>query len=101
MTDTSVYDFLDHHGVKGMRWGRRKGRGSSPKPEFSERSRKQKAAIIGVGTLAGYAGLKFSMAKALNLPLTVAVSAGSSSAGIALTEKLLDRHGDRKISKNS
>jgi len=97
--DAEVYDFLEHRGVKGMRWGVRKARGD--RTAFSERSKKQKAAILGVGTVAGLAGVKLIMGKTLSLPLSAIGGAAAATAGVALTKKMLDKHGDTNLSELS
>lgn len=45
MTTDSVYDFFEHHGIKGMRWGSRKSSdsGSSAKPKKLSRHDKRQA----------------------------------------------------------
>ena len=51
---TDVYDFLEHRGVKGMKWGHRKARvapGQQQKPDHSTRN----AIGITIGVMAGAA----------------------------------------------
>jgi hypothetical protein len=40
IVDEDIYDFLEHHGVQGMRWGRRKGSSSAPSAGSSRSSNK-------------------------------------------------------------
>ena len=102
MTDIQVYEFLEHHGVKGMRWGKRKARSESErKKTFSERSGKQKAAIVGAGVAAGLVGVNLLMRRNFNVPFTMVAAAGASVGGMALAEKMMDRHGNRKLSEIS
>ena len=54
MTDIVVYDFLEHHGIRGMRWGVRKSTSNSSeesKPGWS--NRKKAVVILGSAAAAG------------------------------------------------
>lgn len=72
---TSVDDFLDHYGTKGMRWGVRKAQDKSPPKETSKSegmSNKKKAAII-FGSVAGVAALAVGATyakKHMNVPMS-------------------------------
>jgi hypothetical protein len=90
--------YLEHFGKKGMKWGVRKAR---EKKSFGERSGKQKAVILGAGGVAGLLAARFVSGKTLSLPATVAAGAGGSVAGMAIAERLLDRHGSRKVESDS
>lgn len=83
ITDDDVYDYLEHFGVKGMKWGVRKERTSSS-PDSSQKegwSNKKKAAVIlgsaavAASLIAGgiYAKKHFNV-KMANLPKSSAPS---------------------------
>lgn len=57
--DDHIYDFLDHHGVRGMHWGQRKARSSTPLTKEQKQIRRNK--IIGVGMVAVGAALAAKM----------------------------------------
>ena len=98
----TVDEFLEHHGVKGMRWGKRKVRNESErKKTFGERSGKQKAAIIGVGAAAGLVGVNLLMRRNFDIPFTALGAAAATVGGMTLAEKMIDRHGNRKLSEIS
>jgi len=90
-------DIISHFGKKGMKWGVRK---TGEKKSFGERSGKQKVAILAAGGVAGLLASRFVSARTLSLPATVVAGAGASIGGIKIAEKLLDRHGDRKLEKS-
>lgn len=90
MTDTQeIEDFLEHYGVKGMQWGVRKSR--SGRTKFSNRSKGQKAVIIGVGAGSALLGANFVGGMTLSPPLAIAAGAGSAKVGASWAENYLDR----------
>jgi hypothetical protein len=91
--------YLEHFGKKGMKWGVRKAKVKEEKKSFGERSGKQKAVILGAGGVAGLLAARFVSGKTMSLPATIIAGAGASTAGILITEKLLDKHGSRKLEK--
>jgi hypothetical protein len=90
--------YLEHYGKKGMKWGVRKAR---EKKEFHERSGKQKAVIIGVGAIGALAGARFVASRTRSIPAAVIIGSATSAVGMEITERLLDRHGSRKVESES
>jgi hypothetical protein len=102
-TDTELEQFLEHFGVKGMKWGIRH---PAKKGDFAKRSGGQKAALIG-GGVAGYYGVATVLAKVfgktvsgrVKAPFTqVAISGVGAVAGARLTRNFLDRKGKTPVS---
>lgn len=73
-------DWLDHHGVKGQRWG--------------VRSKKQKAGIIGVGVASYVIGGNLVGKISMSLPLAVVGGSAAAVLGVRATKNLLDNRGD-------
>lgn len=91
--------FLDHHGVKGMRWGTRKSVGSfKTTGSGQQRTGKQKAFIATVGTASVLLGLKFMQSSSLKTPLAVAGGGAIALAGIQGSKSILEMRGQRKLS---
>jgi hypothetical protein len=98
-----IYEYLEHHGVKGMRWGTRKARTSSVKgnrpvvlqveraPVHHPPSGKQVA-----GTVAVALGTAF-IANRLKLNIPAAAALGLSAG--AITNAIIDRNKDKKLSE--
>lgn len=79
-------EFLEHFGVKGMRWGVRKERDSSGSDGSSEKkglSNKQKAAVIAGSAVLVAAGALFVASKMRN--------SGNSSFGNPLQQAMINR----------
>ena len=97
-SDEAIDDYLEHHGVRGQRWG---VKNSSSKG--STRESRRQALTPGVRRThtaisiisAGMAGRV--IAKGLGLPVT-ATTLGAA-AGAAVTIKLLNRHGNKKAAE--
>jgi hypothetical protein len=101
--EETIYEYLEHHGVKGMRWGSRKARTSSVKtskpvvlqveraPVHHPASGKQVA-----GTVAVALGAAF-IAKSLKLNIPAAAALGLGAG--AITNAIIDRNKDKKLSE--
>lgn len=57
VTDEDIYEYLEHHGIKGMRWGVRKQQSSSSESNKSEGMSTKKKIAIGLGSVALAAGI--------------------------------------------
>lgn len=96
---SEVDDFLAHHGVKGMRWGKRKpptageSNGSSgAKAPRAPMSRNKKIAIgVGIGAVAaiGAAVALKSMNKNMDLPMSQIVASAKAAKGKAAAAAVL------------
>jgi hypothetical protein len=102
-----VYEYLEHHGVKGMRWGSRKARTSSVKtsrpasrpvvlqveraPVHHPMSKKQVGAVAAVALGSAF------VAKQLNLNIPAAAALGLAAGSI--TGAIIDRNKDKKLSE--
>lgn len=93
VTDDDVYAYLDHHGVKGMRWGARKARKANDPRQYPKAVKSSQRKII-VGTALA-TGATYLLANRLKLkqPIRIAAAFGG---GVA-TEKLLDKHYHKKL----
>jgi hypothetical protein len=80
----STEDFLEHHGVKGMRWG--------------HRSRSQKLGIVGAGAASYLIGLEFSRKLNLNRKMTAVVTGSATVAGVNGARAYLNRFGEEPVS---
>lgn len=102
MNDIEVDAFLEHHGIKGQKWGIRTGASiRAPKGDFKSRSKTQKAILIG-GGIAGWVASHKVTEKILGnrAPVTQLVLGGlSARTGARVTRKLLDKHTDTLVSK--
>jgi hypothetical protein len=88
---TDVYDFLEHHGIKGMQWGVRKERSSSNQTsdgQNSNRNKRLKQAAIGAGILAAVGG-GILAAHLLKTRGGVSIKDISDNNGKQLAEKVL------------
>lgn len=87
-------EFLEHFGVRGMRWGVRRKRGSSgPKKPLTQKeaeARAKKYAKIGLGLWAGY-----KIGKALQLPLLAKAASVDVSRSV-MKSNLARRDAKRK-----
>jgi hypothetical protein len=98
-----VYEYLEHHGVKGMRWGTRKARTSSVKtsrpvvlqveraPVHHPMTKKQVGAVAAVALGSAF------VAKQLNLNIPAAAALGLAAGSI--TGAIIDRNKDKKLSE--
>lgn len=76
-TDDDIDEyFLEHFGVKGMKWGTRTGR--------------QKVAIAGVSAASYAIGSSFVMGMTMNPPLAIAAGAASAALGARFMNLLID-----------
>lgn len=103
IVEPEVDDFLEHFGIKGMKWGIRH---PAKKGDFAKRSGKQKTALVG-GGVAGYYGVASVLARVfgktaagrVKAPFTqVAISTAGAVAGARLTRNFLDRDGKKPAS---
>lgn len=97
--DEGIYEYLEHHGVKGMRWGVRSARSSAKKTDnssksFKERVKKNKFTTAEkVIMAAGAAYLALHLAgKGLN-KLVDNIEAAETAKGAAFASKLVDMSG--------
>lgn len=95
--EEEVYDYLEHFGVVGMKWGRRKASGSrlyvgkSSETAKAKTYRRRKAVIAtSVGGAAFLASSTF-----LKTPVRLAIGGVFGTA----TNALLNKHYDKKLSE--
>ena len=76
--------YLEHDGVKGMKWRHRSG--------------KQKLLLLGAG-VAGFEAANYGLArKRISFLTHLGVSVASAAAAVATTKAILDRYGERPVS---
>ncbi len=75
VTDHEVDDFLEHFGVRGMKWGRRKSRAGSSSPR-SEAQRQEASA---------------------NRKKNVKIAVGSAAVGAAVAAAFMAKHGKVRL----
>lgn len=92
MSDPKVEEFLEHFGVRGMRWG-------ISKVKHTPLSRKQKIGVSAVGVAGFVAGNNFILKRTLNVPLSVAAGAATAAVGVRLTRNWLDEKGNTPLSE--
>jgi hypothetical protein len=94
VTDEAVYEYLEHHGVKGMRWGARKARKASDPRQYPKAVKSSRRKVL-IGTAAA-TGASYLLGNKLKLkqPIRLAMAFGG---GVA-TEKILEKHYDKKLS---
>jgi hypothetical protein len=88
---TDVYEFLEHHGIKGMHWGIRKEKSSSNQTSENKnanRNKRIKQIAIGAGILAAIGGGIYA-AHVLQTHGGVSVKDISGNNGKQLAEKIL------------
>lgn len=103
ITDEEILDYLEHHGVKGQRWGTRKSRSSKTLTVPRNIIQVEKAPVHHppttkevVGTVAVGVGAAF-IAKSLRLNLPASAAVGLTAG--AITSAFIDRHKDKKLSE--
>lgn len=123
--DEEVQDFLEHFGVRGMKWGfrknssldrvdrvangvdiRKKGfqfvrKGKAQSGDFGSRPGGQKALLIG-GGIAGWvaAGAFTNRILGTKMPITqLALTGAGSVAGVRATRAILDHHKNLPVSR--
>jgi hypothetical protein len=103
ITDEEVLAYLEHHGVKGMRWGSRKARSSKTSTVPRSALRVERAPVHHpptkkqvVGTLAVGLGAAF-VANRLKLNIPASAALGLSAG--AITNAIIDRNKDKKLSE--
>lgn len=99
ITDEEIDDFLEHFGVRGMRWGVRRAQNhTSFNKTFKTRPLGQKVGITYAGGGAAFATAV--LASRLGVRPIISI-AGGTGVGI-LTQhavaNILDKHGDKKAS---
>lgn len=108
--DEDIMGFLEHFGIKGQRWGvRKKSKYFAPTTKSERKAIRRSASakegrrLIGnaiisasVGAGAGFIAKRLARKK-LNIITSSVIGNAAVFAGGALTNKLLDAHGNRKI----
>lgn len=104
-TEDRALDFLEHYGVKGMRWGVRKSKSSSSSEQAAQakRSRRKTAAKV-VAVTAVVAGAAYmsrrnkinAATKVSSLP-TLSEQRRVFQSKIATSSSLIDRHGPVRV----
>lgn len=118
----TIEDFLEHFGVKGMRWGVRKPRdeayrrsffGKAPRGDWKLRTGKQKAALVGGGYVGSVVGTNIGnfvarklLASSNNQAAKLYGIAGGQLvgtgvglvAGVRGTRSIIDTIGDSRVS---
>jgi len=88
--------FLNHHGVKGMKWGVRNEVVKGPRSSYTKgKKRAVKAVGLGVGIL----GARFMLRHTLRVPLSVIAGGAAGYAGAKATKVLLTHHGHEVITQ--
>jgi hypothetical protein len=82
ITDEEIDVFLEHHGVKGQRWGVRKS---------------TVVGALSAGVI--FAGMKFTLESNTFMPASMATVISSSAAAVGgiLVHNLLEKHGQKKL----
>lgn len=96
--EEDVLDYLEHFGVRGMRWGVRRAQRYSPPKRFKDRSVQQRLGIGVVGLGTSFAVSKFLSKKTMNLPVSAIAGFASGIAAEHVAQRLLDKHGKKKVS---
>jgi hypothetical protein len=94
VTDEDVYVYLEHHGVKGMRWGSRKAKKASDPRQYPKAVNSSRRRILIGTTLATGATYLLGNKLKLKQPIRIAAAFGGGLA----TEHLLEKHYDKKLS---
>jgi hypothetical protein len=94
--EEELYDFLEHHGVKGMRWGqRRRARLKAARAARTPQQRKSDLHRAEGATAIGAAVTVLILRKTLNIPIALAVGLG----GVAASNALIKKHQHKKLSE--
>lgn len=94
--DPEVNDFLEHFGVKGMKWGMRK------RGDFKSRSTGQKIGAIAGGVGGFAAGMVIRKVLGVKtVTANLAISGASTVVGVKVAKNIMDNHGDKSVSSLS
>lgn len=91
-------EFLEHHGVKGMKWGIRNEIVKGPRTSYTKG---KKRAVRAVGSGIGILGARFMLRHTLRVPLSVVVGGAVGYAGAKATKALLTHHGHESITQTT
>jgi hypothetical protein len=94
ITDEEIYAYLEHHGVKGQKWGVRRARSSKSVPKLSKR---EKVGIAAIGAGVGILGARFMANRGMNIPIQAAFGGATAYAGATAAQLLMEKYGDQKI----
>jgi hypothetical protein len=100
-SDKAIDEYLEHHGVRGQRWGvKNTGSGGKPSPQ-QIRTRHGIAAVAGPIAVIQGAMVGRLLAKHFNLPVaaTMIGSAAVTAAGMVVATKILKNHGQKKANE--
>ena len=99
LVDVDVY--LDHHGVKGQRWGyrheQRKAATEERRAIWKARPKNQKLALFGGAVVGNIVGSLLTSNG--STPLHLIGSFGGTYAGIKAVEAILDKNGNTPVPK--
>jgi hypothetical protein len=95
ITDDDIYDYMEHHGVKGMHWGVRKQRTSGSTEKVEGTSKKKRAAQIAVIAGVVIAGGIIAHKAGVRVP---SIRGPSTSSGSAKSADILKKVGQEKFS---
>lgn len=87
-------DFLEHHGVKGMKWGQRR---AARRERFRSLSRKQKVGVAGASIAGALIGSNLGSLTGSSL-VRLAGTGGGALAGAGMVYKVLGKQGKRRVS---
>ena len=96
VSDEDIHDYLEHFGIKGMRWGSRK---STRSGLTSNLTRKQKIGLAAIGGGVGILGARFMMGRSLNVPVSLAFGGATAYAGASFAKRMLEKNGGTSLNK--
>ena len=94
--DLAREQFLEHYGVKGMKWGIRNEVVKGPRTPYTKGKRRASRLV---GTGAAILGARFVLRHTLRVPLSVVVGGAVGYAGAKMTKVLLTHHGHESITQ--
>lgn len=92
-SDEELQDFLEHVGVKGMKWGRRKNRGGP------QHSRKQKLAIVGASAASFLVVGNIATLRTMNAKVGFIAGTAAAVTGAKVASNMIDKHGSTPMSE--